>query len=143
MNASRARFSLPLIAACITAAGVVTACIQTSPDPRIDPALRSPLGVHGQIDVGGDRYEGELLTITAADFALLTDRHLVVIPFAIAGDARFSAIGVSTFRAPWTTHAEQLKYASRYPYGIPPAALDAILRQRGQTAPDTIKISTR
>jgi hypothetical protein len=32
-----------------------------------------------------------------------------------------------------------LRYASRYPYGIPPAALTAILRSKAQAAPDTAK----
>ena len=119
------------------------ACIHTTPAPRDDPTIRAPLGVHGEIDVGGDRYSGELLTITGTDFTLLTDRRLVVIPFAIARDGRFKAIGIGTYGAPWEVHAEQLKYASRYPYGIPDVALAAILRQRGQVAPDTIKLVAR
>ena len=119
------------------------ACIHTSREPRDDPAVRSPLGVHGEIVAGDARYSGELLTITAADFTLLTERGVVVIPFAIAGDGRFKAIDVSTYHAPWEVHAQQLKYASRYPYGIPDVALAAILRQRGQTAPDTVKATSR
>ena len=120
-----------------------TACVHTSREPRDDPAVRSPLGVHGDIDAGTTRYSGELLTISGSDFTLLTDRGVVVIPFSLAGDGRFNAIDVRTYHAPWEVHARQLKYASRYPYGIPDVALAAILRQRGQSAPDTVKASLR
>jgi hypothetical protein len=124
-------------------AGLAAACIYTSPKPSEDPTLRLPYGVRGEVDVGRDRYAGELLAITGVDFVMLTDRRLVVIPFAIAGTGDFGSIGVTTYGAPWQVHSEQLKYASRYPYGIPPVALDAILRQRGQTVPDTVKLAAR
>ena len=129
--------NVPLLLAC------AMACVHTSREPRDDPAVRSPLGVHSEIDAGNTRYSGELLAISGSDFTLLTERGVVVIPFAIAADGRFKTIDVSTYHAPWEVHAQQLKYASRYPYGIPDAALAAILRQRGQTAPDTIKATTR
>jgi hypothetical protein len=129
-----------VLALCMTAIFFAGGCIYTGRSPRNDPVARSPLGVHGQIRVGRDRYAGELLAITSNDFVLLTDR-VVVIPFAIAGVGDFGSIDIGTYGAPWQIHAEQLRYASRYPYGIPAEALDAILRQHGQTAPDTAKLT--
>jgi hypothetical protein len=117
---------------------LASACLYTSRPPRSDPVARSPLGVHAEIGVGGDRYAGELLTVTGSDFVVLGDR-LVVIPFTVANAGRFSGVSVSTYGAPWPTHAEQLRFASRFPYGIPPEALTAILGARGQAAPDTAK----
>jgi hypothetical protein len=142
MKRSHTRARRALLALSIAATCLAAACY-TSVDPRTDPTLRSPLGVHGEVDVGGSRYAGELLTITAADFTLLTDRRLVVIPFTVAGDGRFKSIGIGTYGPPWPANAEQLKYASRYPYGIPAVALEAILRQHGQTAPDTARLPAR
>jgi hypothetical protein len=115
-----------------------TAC-HTSPDPLRDPRVLSPRGVHGDIDTPARRYSGELLALTGADFILLTDERLVVIPFVAAYAGRFGSIDVSTYGAPWGRHAEQLRYASRYPYGIPAEALTAILRSKAQSAPDTAK----
>ena len=127
----------------IVAAAFATACVYTSPSPVNDPATGSPLGARAEITAGRDQYTGELLAITAADFTLLTDRRVVVIPFDVAGIAHFRSVGIGTYGAPWPSNAEQLKYASRFPEGIPPSALDAILRTRGQTAPDTIRLSRR
>lgn len=115
------------------------AACYTSRDPLRDPRALSPRGVHGDIETSARNYSGELLALTDADFVLLTDERLVVIPFVVARDGKFGSIGVSTFGAPWERHAEQLRYSSRYPYGIPPAALSAILRSKGQEAPDTAK----
>lgn len=111
----------------------------TSRDPLRDPHALSPLGVHGEIQTSARDYSGELLALTDADFILLTSEGVVVIPFSVAGDGKFASIGVSTVGAPWDRHARQLRYASRYPYGIPPAALTAILRSKAQAAPDTAK----
>jgi hypothetical protein len=115
-----------------------TAC-HTSPDPLRDPRVLSPRGVHGEIETATRTYSGELLALTQSDFVLLTDQRLVVIPFVVAYAGKFGSIDVSTYGAPWGRHAEQLRYASRYPYGIPEPALSAILRSKAQAAPDTAK----
>lgn len=119
----------------------VSSCIHTGPVPNRDPIVLSPLGVHGDIDVGANRYSGELLAITDREFLLLTSSRLFVIPFPIAGSGDFSSIDIRTYGAPWQTHAEQLRYASRYPQGIPAPALSAILRSKGQAAPDTVRLA--
>lgn len=117
------------------------ACIYTSPPATHDAIALSPLGVHGNITAGTNRYSGELLAITRTDFVLLTSRRLFVIPFQIAGPGDFSSIDVRTYGAPWETHATQLRYASRYPQGIPGVALAAILQSKGQTSPDTVRLT--
>jgi hypothetical protein len=122
---------------------MLSASCFTSPPLSRDPIVQSPLGVHGAISVGAQRFAGELLAITTADFVLLTDRRLVVIPFMLAGPGDFSAIDIRTYGAPWGRHVEQLRLASRFPHGIPDEAMKAILTSRGQTAPDTIKAASR
>ena len=124
---------LPLAAA--------AACVYTSPPATRDQIALSPLGVHGDITVGANRYSGELLAITRADFVLLTSRRLFVIPFRIAGPGDFGSVDIHTYGAPWETHALQLRYASRYPQGIPGVALSAILQSKGQTIPDTVRLT--
>jgi hypothetical protein len=115
----------------------------TAPRPSRDPIVQSPLGVHGTISVGTARFAGELLAITPASFVLLTNQRVVVIPFALAGPGDFSSIDIRTYGPPWERHAEQLRLASRFPYGIPAQAMTAILASRGQTVPDTIKAESR
>ena len=97
--------------------------------------------MRGAINVGANVYSGELLAITRTDFVLLTSSRLFVIPFPIAGSGDFSSIDIRTYGAPWQTHAEQLRHASRYPQGIPAPALSAILQSKGQTAPDTVRLA--
>ena len=51
----------------------------------------------------------------------------------------FSAIGVHIAGPPSPTHLNQLRYASRFPYGILDAAMKAILSKMGRSAPDTAR----
>lgn len=125
----------------VAAAALASACIYTSPPVAMDPVALSPLGVHGSVTAGTNAYSGELLAITTTDFVLNIGERVVVIPFAIAGPGDFSAIDVRTYGAPSAKHNDQLRYASRYPYGIPTPALTAILEAKHQAAPDTIKLA--
>jgi len=120
------------------AALVMSGCIFTGGSPSKSPLANSPQGVAGVVTAASRTYEGELLTVTKADLTLRTSDGIVVIPYSRLESGGFSAIDVDIVGAPSPRNLDQLRYASRYPYGIPDAAMKAILAQLGRPAPDTV-----
>ena len=114
-------------------------CIYTGGSPSKAPLANSPEGVAGVVTVATHVYEGELLTVTRADLTMRTSEAIVVIPYSLVESGRFSAIDVHIVGAPSQTNLDQLRYASRFPYGIPDAAMKAILSKMGRSAPDTAR----
>ncbi len=84
-------------------------------------------------------YEGELLTVTAADLTMLTSTGVIVIPFSQIESGVFAAIDVRIAGIPSPTKLDQLRYASRFPYGIKAPVMNAILSKIGRSAPDTLR----
>jgi hypothetical protein len=119
------------------------ACIYTSRSPSNDPNVLSPRGASGVVRVGLDLYEGELLAATSYDYVMLLPKRLVVIPYSIAWSAEFKSVSIRATGDPSNEHLTQLRYASRFPYGIPAPAMTAILGTTGQNAPDTIRAATK
>lgn len=117
----------------------VSGCIYTGGSPSKAPLANSPEGVAGVVTVSSRTYEGELLTVTRADLTMRTSEAVVVIPYSQIESGDFSAIDVTIVRAPSPRNLDQLRYASRFPYGIPDAAMKAILSQMGRSAPDTAR----
>jgi hypothetical protein len=117
----------------------VSGCIYTGGSPSKAPLANSPEGVAGVVTVATRVYEGELLTVTRADLTIRTSEAVVVIPYSQIENGDFSAIDVTIVRAPSPRNLDQLRYASRFPYGIPDAAMKAILSKMGRSAPDTAR----
>ncbi len=118
---------------------VVNGCIYTGGSPSKSPLANSPEGVAGVVTVATHVYEGELLTVTPADLTMRTSGAIVVIPYSQIESGGFSAIDVHIAGAPSPRNLNQLRYASRFPYGIPDAAMKAILSKMGRSAPDTAR----
>jgi hypothetical protein len=118
---------------------VATGCIYTGGSPSKSPLANSPEGVAGVVTVAGNVYEGELLTVTRADLTMRTSEAVVVIPYSQIESGGFAAIDVDIAGVPSPRHLDQLRYASRFPYGIPDPALKAILSKMGRPAPDTVR----
>jgi len=118
---------------------LVNGCIYTGGSPSKSPLANSPEGVAGIVTVAMHVYKGELLTVTRADLTMRTSEGVVVIPYSQIESGSFSAIDVDIAGAPSPTHLYQLRYASRFPYGIPDAAMKAILSKMGRSAPDTVR----
>ena len=118
---------------------VVGGCIYTGGSPLKSPLANSPEGVAGVVTVATHVYEGELLTVTRADLTMRTSEAVVVIPYSQIESGGFSAIDVNIVGAPSPRNLDQLRYASRFPYGIPDAAMKAILAKMGRSAPDTAR----
>ena len=118
---------------------LVSGCVYTGGSPSKSALASSPEGVAGVVRVATHVYEGELLTVTKADLTMRTSDAVVVIPYSQIERGGFSAIDVGIAGAPSPTHLDQLRYASRFPYGIPDAAMKAILSKIGRSAPDTAR----
>ncbi|HJP86727.1 MAG TPA: hypothetical protein VJ852_12095 [Gemmatimonadaceae bacterium] len=118
---------------------VGSGCIFTGGSPSESSLANSPQGVAGIVTVGPRVYEGELLTVTRTDLTLRTSTTVVVIPFSQIERGGFSEIDVYIAGAPSPTNLDQLRYASRFPYGIPAPAMKAILSSMGRSAPDTAR----
>jgi hypothetical protein len=123
----------------LLAGAPIAGCYNTSPPVSRDPLALSPRGVYGDVTTRAHEYSGELLSVTANDLTLLAENRVVVIPFSQLKKAEFHNIGVAIAGVPSTRHFDQLRYASRFPYGIPGTALRAILSQYNRTATDTVK----
>ena len=118
---------------------VVSGCIYTGGSPSKSPLANSPEGVAGVVTVATHVYEGELLAVTKADLTMRTPEAVVVIPYSQIESGGFSAIDVTIVGVPSPRNLSQLRYASRFPYGIPDAAMRAILSKMGRAAPDTAR----
>ena len=126
---------VPLAILALLASG----CLYTGGSPSASPLANSPEGVAGVVTVGTHLYEGELLTVTAADLTMLTPMGVIVIPFSQIESGVFAAIDVRIAGIPSPTKWSQLRYASRFPYGIKAPVMSAILAKIGQSAPDTTR----
>jgi hypothetical protein len=128
--------TFPLVA---VLALVANGCLFTGGSPSESPLANSPEGVAGVVSAAERVYEGELLAVTQADLTMRTSTDVVVIPFSRIESGAFAAIDVRFSRTPSPTKLDQLRYASRFPYGIPGPAINAILSKMVRLAPDTVR----
>jgi hypothetical protein len=129
----------PMRTVFLFAALTLAGCYRTSPPLGRDPLAQSPRGVYGEATTRAHTYAGELLAVSASDLTMLAEGQVVVVPFTQLAVGDFRNIGVMIKGQPSTRHFDQLRYASRFPYGIPTPALRAILAQYSRSAPDTVK----
>ena len=123
---------------CVVA--LVAACLRyTSGDPSKDPRAFSPLGPVGTVYLtNGARYYGELLAVDDSSYVLLSNGRVIKIPIGNDVSASFSVLPYTIRGYPPARHLEQLRLESRFPQGIPPAAMTAILARQRQEAPDVV-----
>ena len=113
----------------------------TSPRPEEYRPATNPRGVMGTLSFSGNRsVRVELLELQDSAFVVLLDDRVGIAPFRVVLDARFDRIGVVAVArsAPPAELHEQLRLASRFPFGIPPEALAALLAVHDQAAPDEL-----
>jgi hypothetical protein len=132
----------------VAALALHSGCVMTSAHPSTFEPARRPHGVQGALTVGSHTYSDvELLAVQDSGYVVLTGSRVAVAPFRLVSRARFHqiAFGVATDRngVPVPDVREQLRFASRFPYGIPAPAMAALLQQAGQQAPDTLGATVR
>src|SRR5688500_5306095 len=95
----------------------------------------SPAGVYSIIRMRDQTHEGELLALDDSAFVLITRDGVVQIPFSVIIGAEFaqvkriSAASAADFRGSLGRH---LRLVSRFPQGLTPELLSALLRSRQQ-----------
>lgn len=124
------------------AAALLSAC-HTSPPPERYPPARDPRGVAGTVAMrNGQKHEGELLAIDDSAYVLLVRGRVGVAPFTAVNSARFAEQSnfptSSEGAAPTRRARERARLVSRFPFGIPPVALAALLAEARQDAPDDL-----
>jgi hypothetical protein len=128
-----------LLAAALIA--TLTAC-KTSPSVDDYFPATEPGGIRGDLTTTFDRgpLRVELLAVDDSSYVVLSRDRVAVAPFRAVRKAVFEPIGTTTRdgRAPSSSHRAQLKYASRVPYGIPPAVMSRLLEKSGQPPPDDL-----
>jgi hypothetical protein len=119
----------------------LTAC-KTSPGvgdylPAVEPA-----GIRGYLTTTYDRRPArvELLAVDDSSYIVLSRDRVAVAPFRAVLTAVFEPIGTTTRdgRAPSSSHRSQLRYASRFPYGIPAPVMSRLLEKSGHRRPDDL-----
>jgi hypothetical protein len=117
------------------------ACM-TSPSPHDYLPAVDPGGIRGDLTSTWDHaaIRVELLAVDDSSYIVLSRDRVAVAPFRAVRKAVFQPIGTTTSdgRAPSSDHRSQLKYASRFPYGIPADVMSRLLEKSGQTRPDDL-----
>jgi len=126
---------------------VVAAACYTSPKPEHYPPANTPNGVRGEIELqNGRRVDAELLEVRDSAYVVLVGERVGIAPYWAIRSASFAHqdwVGAGRFRSPNASTRERLRYASRFPFGIGDAALAALFRVGGQTAPDYLALASR
>jgi hypothetical protein len=129
-----------LLAASVLLA-TLSAC-STSPSPHDYLPAVEPSGIRGDLTTTFTRgaLRVELLAVDDSSYIVLSRDRVAVAPFRIVQIAVFEPIGTTTRggRGPSSGHRSQLKYASRFPYGIPAPVMARLLEKSGQQRPDDL-----
>jgi hypothetical protein len=120
-------------------------CAYTSVPPERSSASRETRGAQGLVVLrDGVRIDGELLQVGDSALTVLAPTRLMVVPFGDVSRTEFAAFRSSLLSSrPARSTMEEGRRASRFPLGMPSAALEAILRSIGQPSPDTIRAVRR
>ena len=125
------------------AAAVALAVAGCTTGPRVrdyEPA-QEPSGVRGELTLrDGRKLYVELLQLQDTAFLVQANSLVLVVPFRVLTTATFLQIGrvVWNCRGPNSDDWEQLRLASRFPYGVPNVALSALLGRAGQAAAENL-----
>jgi hypothetical protein len=124
----------------------LTACATSVKVDEYLPAVE-PAGIRGELTTTYERssVRVELLAVDDSSYIVLDRDRVAVAPFRVVQKAVFDPIGTTTRegRAPSSDHFAQLKYASRFPYGIPAAVMTRLLEKSGQRRPDDLAAPPR
>jgi hypothetical protein len=115
----------------------------TSPDPADAAHSSDNRGVYGVVEVGGTAHYAELLSISDSMLVVLrAGDRVTVVPVQPTGvRVSFAGVSASSYDRTHLTEEEmrRARAASRFPYGITPEAMRALLAYSRQAAPDTLR----
>ena len=121
------------IVRCMAAAFSLVACYTGPSSNEFHPAT-TPRGVDARVELPHRSIRGELLEVRDTAFVLYDDAGtgLVLVPFSAVGGARFDALGSYSGGTPDPEWSAKLRQVSRYPYGMSPSVLQALLANAHQ-----------
>lgn len=126
-------------ASLIIAVLALTAGCTRGPSIRSLPHTTNPIGAQAQFSIGGTRMEGELIAVPDSGYVVRNSAdRLVFIPFTAVRGMRIPTVSTSITGYPSDEHRRALRLASRYPHGVSPEILRALLARRSQTAVDRL-----
>jgi hypothetical protein len=112
------------------------AACHTSPAPDVVALADSQRGAMVMLHmVDGSARTGELLAVRDSSLVLLRNRQVAVVPLSAVAIVDFGETRLSLERTPAAELLDRARRASRFPYGITPGAMAALLRSTGQEAP--------
>src|SRR5688572_9148690 len=123
-----------MLKAMIVACALFCSACAVGTDIKTVPAVATPQGVSGWVWLGGEhRYTGELLTVSTDRMVILMPNRLIEVPLAKVKQYSFKPFAKGGV-TPDSVQLARIRNASRFPYGIPDAALAALLARSGQSA---------
>jgi hypothetical protein len=128
---------------CIPVLLALVAGCHTSPSPESYDLARRPNGIHGTLESrAGRSIAGELLEVRDSAFVMLVGDRVTIVPYRAIANASFDHQDWAAFQTltptPSAEARERIRWDSRFPYGMRPPALAALLRLSGQTEPDVV-----
>lgn len=133
---------MSLRARALTAAlGLIAGACTIGPSARTFLPALGPAGAEMQIELeNGSRIAGELLAVDDTSFVLLSDAQITVAPFDLVRWADVAQMGtqIAEGEPPARLQRERLARVARYPQGIAPELMRALLANYGQEQPRVI-----
>lgn len=123
----------------LVAAFLMTAGCTRGPSVRSLPHATNPMGAQVRFSVGGARLEGELIAVPDSGYVIRNSANrLVFAPFAAVRGMRVPTVSGAITGPPSAENHRELRMASRYPHGLSPQVLSALLARGSQTAVDRL-----
>jgi len=119
-------------------ASVTASACYTGPSVGSFPPAMSGHGIEGTVHLDHTRLAGELLDASDSGYVLLSDRAIFYTPYIAVKSAGFSGVGSHRDGRPDPEMLERLRLVSRFPKGITPAMLQALLADLRQTKVEVI-----
>ena len=143
MRASAGRRGVVLCTA--VGAAILTACM-TSPDPRSSPRSTSPYGQHTRLYLeNGRSVAGELLAVTDTAWYLMVGgrvgsaRTAAIAAMSVdLGKRGIQTVGLRDGAGLNARRTEAARDGARFPHGIPPEIMTALLARSSQSEADDL-----
>jgi hypothetical protein len=99
---------------------------------------RAPLGANAELSTDAGAVRGELVAVEDSGLMVLRGRRLLFVPLQRIQTVTIQTLGRMNLRQGSPENFRSARLVSRYPYGLSPQVLAALLRTYGQTAPDSL-----
>ena len=119
-------------------ASVAASACYTGPSAGSFPPATSGHGVESTIHLEHTRLAGELLDASDSGYVVLSERAIFYTPYSAVKSASFSGVGSHREGRPEAELLERLRLVSRFPKGITPAMIQALLADLRQTKVEVV-----